>query len=170
MEGPLALPPIMPRALSHSQLSLNAVKCAFGVTSRTRLGHIVSKEGIVVDLGKIDAIIKSPTPKNAKQLGRFLGQLRWHNRMLRHLADFATPLHVVLHRTSFRWTKTEDKAYDALKIMLSQAPIVQAPDWTWPFHMFVDASDIAIDRYTTQAGSCRPPKGITQQRSEKPLG
>ena len=65
-----------------SRLSLKLDKCAFGVTSSTLLGHIVSKEGIAVDLGKIDAIIKSPIPKNAKALGRFLGQLGWHSRML----------------------------------------------------------------------------------------
>ena len=65
-----------------ARLSFNPAKCAFGVTSGALLGHIVSKEGIEVDLGKLDAIIKSPTPKNAKALGRFLGQLRWHNHVL----------------------------------------------------------------------------------------
>ena len=64
--------------------------------------------------------------------------------MLRHLADFAIVLHAAIHRTPFRWTETEEKAYDALKIMLSQAPVVQPPDWTRPFHVFVDASNIAI--------------------------
>ena len=112
--------------------------------NKRRIARAHRKEGIAVDPGKIDAIIKSPTPKNAKQLGRFLGQLRWHNYMLQHLADFATPLHVAVHRTPFRWTETEEKAYDALKIMLSQAPVVQPPDWTRPFHVFVDASNIAI--------------------------
>mgnify|MGYP002776097156 FL=1 len=52
-----------------AQLSLNPAKCAFGVMSGALLGHIVSKEGIAVDPGKIDAIIKSPTPENAKALG-----------------------------------------------------------------------------------------------------
>ena len=127
-----------------ARLSFNPAKCAFGVTSGTLLGHIVSKEGIAVDPGKIEAIIKSPAPKNAKQLGRFLGQLRWHSRMLRYLADFATPLHAAVHRTPFQWTDTEEKAYNALKIMLSQAPVVQPPNWAQPFHVFVDASDIAI--------------------------
>ena len=122
-----------------ARLSLNPAKCAFGVTSGTLLGHIVSKDGIAVDPGKIEAIIKSPTPKNAKQLGWFLGQLRWHNRMLRHLADFATPLHATVQRTPFQWTETEEKAYGALKVMLSQAPVVQPPYWTQPFHVFVDA-------------------------------
>ena len=52
-----------------TQLSLNLAKCVVGVTSGTLLGHIVSKEGIAVKPGKIDAIIKSPTPKNGKALG-----------------------------------------------------------------------------------------------------
>ena len=64
--------------------------------------------------------------------------------MLRHLADFTTPLHAAVHRTPFQWTEMEDKAYEALKIMVSQAPVVQPPDWTRSFHVFEDASDIAI--------------------------
>ena len=35
-----------------SQLSLNPSKCAFEVTSKALLGHIVSKDGIAVDPGK----------------------------------------------------------------------------------------------------------------------
>ena len=56
-----------------ARLSLNPAKCAFGVTSDTLLGHIVITDGIAVDPRKIEAIIKSPTPNNAKQLGLFLG-------------------------------------------------------------------------------------------------
>ena len=78
----------------------------------------MSKEGIAVDPGKIEAIIKSLAPKNAKQLGRFLGPLRWHSRMLRHLADLATPLHAAVQRTPFQWTEIEEKDYGALKVML----------------------------------------------------
>ena len=53
--------------------------------------------------------------------------------MIWHLPDFATPLHAAIHRTLFQWTEIEDKAYEALKIMLTQAPIVQPPDWARPF-------------------------------------
>ena len=98
----------------------------------------------MVDPNKISTIIQAKTPKTAKALNRFLGQIRWHSRMLRYLADFATPLHAVVHRTPFKWTTVEEKVYDALKIMLTQASVVQPLDWVKPFHVFVDASDIAI--------------------------
>ena len=122
---------------------LNPVKCIFKVTSGALLGHIFS-EGIVVDLDKIKAILQAATPTNAKALSRFLGQIRWHSRMLRYLADFTTLLHAVVHRLPFQWTEQEEKAYQALKVMLSQAPMVQPPYWTKDFRVFVDASDISI--------------------------
>ena len=78
-------------------------------------GHIVSREGIVVDPGKIKAILTDPTPKNAEELSRFLGQIRWHSRMMRRLADFATPLHVAVHRTTFSWSKMEDLGLYGIK-------------------------------------------------------
>ena len=70
--------------------------------------------------------------------------------MLRYLAGFATPLHAAVHRTPFKWTTIEDKAYEALKVMLTQAPIIQPPDWSKSFHVFVDAFDIAIGRVLMQ--------------------
>ena len=128
----------------QGRLSLNPAKCAFGVTSGTLLGHIVSEEGIAVDPDKVKAILEAPTPINAKAFTRFLGQIRWHSRMIRYLADVATPLHAAVHRTPFQWTSVEQDAYDCLKKMLSRVPVVQPPDWEKAFHVFVDASDIAI--------------------------
>ena len=53
----------------NARLSLNSVKCTFGVTNDALLGHIVSKEGIVFDPDKV----KAPTSTNAKALSWFLG-------------------------------------------------------------------------------------------------
>ena len=60
-------------------MSLNPSKCVFGVASGNLLGHVVSKEGITVDLDKVKAILEAPAPNNAKALSRFLGQIRWHS-------------------------------------------------------------------------------------------
>ena len=61
------------------------------------LGHIVSKDGIAVDLNKVKAILEAPAPITANALSHFLGQIRWHSWMLQYLANFATPLHAAIH-------------------------------------------------------------------------
>ena len=101
----------------------------FGVTSGTLLGHIVSQEGIAVDLDKVKAILETLTPTNAKALSRFLGQIRWHSRMIRYIADISIPLHTAVHEVPFHWISVEQDAYDCLKKMLSKVPVVQPPDW-----------------------------------------
>jgi hypothetical protein len=133
-----------------ARLSLNPAKCAFAVTSGMLLGHIVSKDGIAMDPDKVKVILEAPAPHNAKALNRFLGQIQWHSRMIRHLADFATPLHAAVHREPFSWIEEEEKAFAALKLFLTRAPVVQPPDWNREFHVFVDASDIAIDSVLMQ--------------------
>jgi hypothetical protein len=132
------------RKCRAARLSLNPAKCAFAVTSGMLLGHIVSKDGIAMDPDKVKVILEAPAPYNTKALSRFLGQIRWHSRMIHHLADFATPLHAAIYREPFSWTEEEDKAFAALKLLLTCAPVVQPPDWNREFHVFVDASDIAI--------------------------
>ena len=64
--------------------------------------------------------------------------------------SFATPLHVAVHILSFQWTEREDKVFQALKLMLSQAPVVQAPDWSKYFHVFVNALNVAIGNVLMQ--------------------
>ena len=107
-----------------------------------------------MDPDKVQVILNAPAPSTAKALSRLLGQIRWHNRMIRHMADFATPLHATVHRLPFQWSSIEAEAYQSLKLILSHAPVVQPPIWSEPFHVFVDASDIAIGSTLMQ---CMPP-------------
>ena len=53
-------------------------------------------------------------------------------------------LHKAVHKTPFQWMAVESDAYDYLKKMLSKVLVVQLPDWEKSFHVFIDASDIAI--------------------------
>ena len=64
------------------RLSLNLAKCVFGVATGNLLDHIVSKDRIAEDPDKVKEILEAPAPNNAKALSRFLGQIRWHNRMI----------------------------------------------------------------------------------------
>jgi len=57
----------------NNGISLNRKKCSFCVNLKVILGHIVCEDGLLVDLRKINIIIKMPTPTNVTKLKRFIG-------------------------------------------------------------------------------------------------
>ena len=103
------------------------------MTSGTLLGHIVSHEGIAMDLDKVQAILNALAPSTTKALSRFLGQIRWHSRMLQYLAGFTTPLHAVVHRVPFQWSTVEEEAVTG-SYPLSYLPVVLFPLFTFLAH------------------------------------
>lgn len=142
--------------------SLNPLKCAFAVRNGKLLGHIISKEGIAVDPDKVAAIMQAPASTDPKGCLRFLGQIRWHGRHLRFLAHLAIPLNAIAHvdRRQFVWTKECDDAYRRLKVQLTRAPVMIPPDWKIDFHVFVDASDVAIGAVLMQEQQSRGGFGL----------
>jgi hypothetical protein len=59
--------------LREVNLKLNPSKCCFAAKTITFLGHVVSKEGIRPDPGKIETVLHFPTPKNVTSVKSFLG-------------------------------------------------------------------------------------------------
>ena len=126
--------------------SLNSLKCAFAVQSNKLLGHIILKDGIAVDLDKVAVIMQDKAPETPIECSQFLGQIRWHGRHSRFLAHMATPLNVVAHisKKEFVWSPQCDLTYRRLKLQLSKELVMIPPDWGVEFHVFVDASNVAI--------------------------
>ena len=61
------------------------------------------------------------------------------------MADVCAPLsHLTKKDVPFVWGAAQEKAFQVLKKMLVVSPILQSPNWELPFHVYVDASDIAV--------------------------
>ena len=60
------------RALKYG-ISLNPRKCAFRVVKGKLLEHLVGKEGVRIDIERVDAIDKIQKPKNVKGIQSFFG-------------------------------------------------------------------------------------------------
>ena len=61
--------------LREKRLYAKLKKYEFWLDCVLFLGHIVSKEGILVDPSKVEAIQSWPTPRNAREVRSFLGWL-----------------------------------------------------------------------------------------------
>jgi hypothetical protein len=57
--------------LREVNLKPNPSKCCFAAKSITFLGHVVSREGIQPDPGKVEAILRFPTLKNVTDVNLF---------------------------------------------------------------------------------------------------
>ena len=109
------------------------------------LGHRISARGIEVDRAKIEAIEKLPPPSSVKGIRSFLGHAGFYRRFIKDFSQIAKPLaNLLVQGIPFEFDSQCLHAFLVLKDRLISAPIVVAPDWSFPFELMCDASDYAI--------------------------
>ncbi|KAL2644659.1 hypothetical protein R1flu_012246 [Riccia fluitans] len=86
-------------------ISLNPDKSVFGVSSGVLLGHIISKNGLLPDPAKIDAILQMEAPGDLKGVQRFIGAVGYYRRFIRDFTHIALPLFGLLQTDqAFEWS------------------------------------------------------------------
>jgi hypothetical protein len=69
------------------QISLNIKKCIFGTPFRILLGHIICRQGLILDPTNIVVIVNSPLPKLVCQLRVTLGHTRYYIKFIKGYAQ-----------------------------------------------------------------------------------
>jgi len=133
------------------QISLNLKKCIFSVSHGNLLGHIVCREGLLVDPAKVAVIVNMKPPTSTKQLCSTLEHTGYDHRLIRRYANITAPLENLLKKDElFQWTPECDKAFETLKEKLITTPILIFPNREKEFHVHVDASGISLGGILTQ--------------------
>lgn len=81
-------------------ISLNPKKCIFVVHEGKLIGHIVSKQGITIDLERVSVILAFPLPNHKKGLQRFLGRINFLRRFILDIANLLKPLTAMLKKNA----------------------------------------------------------------------
>ena len=140
--------------LRNQNLKIKLTKCKFGLPSVKFLGHIVSAEGIGVDLEKISSIQDWKLPENVTEMRSFLGLASYYRRFIEDFGKISAPLTRMLENNRpFIWDDEGKKAFNELKLRLATAPILVYPDFTKPFILDTDASDKGIGAVLSQLGT-----------------
>ncbi|XP_020417999.1 uncharacterized protein LOC109948709 [Prunus persica] len=115
------------------------------VPQRIQTGHIISCRGIEVDKAKIDIVRSLLPPKTVKEIRSFLGHVGFYRRFIKDFSKISRPLCRLLGKdVEFEFNEECLAAFNKLKELLTSAPIMQPPDWNFPFELMCDASDYAV--------------------------
>ncbi len=82
-----------------------------------------------------------PSPTNVTELRAFLGLASYYRRFIKDFSKVANPMFELLKKDiKFKWTQEHQEAMNHIKRKLTQAPLLQAPDWNKPFILQTDGS------------------------------
>lgn len=127
-------------------------KCQFFQTPVEYLGHLLSEGKVIADPRKIQSMTQWPQPKNIKQLSGFLGITRYYMSFVRQYASIAAPLTDLLKKDAFCWTVEATKAFEQLKSIMIETPLLRLPDFTKEFVIETDASKVGVGAVLMQEG------------------
>ena len=146
--------------LRQAGLRLKLKKCTFAQPKVEYLGHVVTRDGIEVDPKKVEAVKGFPQPTNLKTLRSFLGLASYYRRFIPNFSKEARPLHSLTGKNApFVWTPTCQQAFDKLKQLLTNAPVLAFPNFELDFILETDASGDGLGAVLAQKhqdGGIRP--------------
>jgi hypothetical protein len=117
------------------------------------LGHRVSAEGVRIDPDRTKAIRNFPVPTDVKGISRFVGMVNFYHKFILHLAEIAAPLNSLRKNgAKFVWGKAHQQAFVAIKLAISQPPVLCMHNFEERFILQTDASGVALGALLSQEG------------------
>ena len=138
----------------RTRIAVNRGKFYLTVKRGILLGHIVFQEGTEPNSAKIKAIMELKPPTDVKGMQRVLSHIDWYKSRINDYATVALSLTNLLRKESkFEWIPECQKEFDELKQQLTMYLVLRPSDWDQPWHVYYDASTVAID-----SALCQPAK------------
>eukprot|EP00253_Pinus_taeda_P015939 PITA_15939 len=129
------------QTLREHQLYAKFSKCDFFKEEIQYLGHVISKDGIVVGPEKIKAIMDWPVPKDVADVRSFMGLAGYYRRFVEGFSKVAFPITSLQKKgRAFEWTLNCQKSFEQLKHLLTTAPILSIADPHKDYVVCTDAS------------------------------
>ena len=141
------------QTLKQHQLYAKFSKCEFWLDRVAFLGHVISKDGIMVDPAKVEAVSNWKRPTNASEIRSFLGLAGYYRKFVADFSKLAMPLTTLTRKgKKFEWTEDCEKSFQELKRRLTSAPILTIPDGDEGFVIYSDASKMGLGAVLMQNG------------------
>ena len=105
------------------------------------MGHVITPEGISPNSQELAAVRDYPVPMSVKEVRQILGLASYYRRFVHGFAKVAEPLHTLTQKgATFDWKSDCQIAFDRLKCLLTEAPILAYTDFQKDSVLETDAS------------------------------
>lgn len=134
------------------------------------LGYDISQVGIRPGAKKIDAVIKYKEPTNVHELRMFLGLTSYFRKFVNNYATITSDLYKLLKKDAlWEWQNTQQEAFDHLKKILTERPILALYDAKRTTEVHTDASSKGIAGILLQkhAETMRPVAFFSRKTSKE---
>jgi hypothetical protein len=111
-------------SLREHELYAKLKKCDFYKDKIQYFGHVISKEGIFVNLDKMKAITKWNVPKDVTNIRSFMVIIVYYRRFIKGFSKVAYSITSLQNKgIKFNWTKKCQESFNKLKHLLTTSPI-----------------------------------------------
>jgi len=132
------------RRLEENDLYVKPEKCAWKVQKVNFLGVVMGQKRIEMEEDKVAGVLNWPTPKMVRDVRKFLGLANYYRRFVKDFAKLARLLNNLTRKEEkWRWGDEQQKAFEQLKTVFTNRPLLVVPDLDKEFRVEVDASNFA---------------------------
>ena len=134
-------------------LRLNPEKIQLRSQQVPFIGHLLTDKGLVADPEKVRAVVEMETPTDAKALMRFLGMVNYLSKFMPHLSHACEPMRALTHKgVEWSWLHQHQQAFDKVKRVITQIPVLQYYDVQKEVTLQCDASQDGLGASLLQEG------------------
>lgn len=138
--------------LSEAGLTVNLAKCEFAKATVVYLGRVVGQGSVRPVRAQVEAIDSFPPPQTKKELMRFLGMVGYYRCFCPNFSSVVSPLTDLLKAgRKYVWSLLCQKAFERVKGLITNSPVLAAPQWDREFQLEVDASLVGAGAVLLQA-------------------
>lgn len=131
--------------LIDAGLTISPEKSRFCMKSLSYLGYIIDEKGIHPDPEKTAAVHNYPRPQNVKDVRRLVGLAGWYRRFIPNFSIKTAPLTELTKKgRKFEWSADAENALQTVKNVLVSEPVLANADYSKPFIVQTDASDLGM--------------------------
>jgi transposase InsO family protein len=137
--------------LHEYNLQINHKKSKFCGHEADYLGFHLTRDGILPQQKKVQAIYNIAPPTNVRQVRSFLGAINHYKQLIPQKSHLCAPLtRLTQKNVPFHWTHECQSSFDKLKQSLAYSVALAYPDFSLPFIIHTDASKYQLGSVISQ--------------------